>query len=141
MECQSTDNKAYRFPVSLKGICSIDGRIPLLLNERNEYELPGGKLEVTETPLECVAREIEEELNISIVVKGILDSWLYHINSETHVVIITYVCETQALESELKVSSEHKQLKLFSPNEIWKLNMPDGYKASIKHFVELFYDK
>ena len=54
------DNTAYRFPVSVKGIVYFNGKVVLLKNERDEWELPGGKLELGETPEACVIREIEE---------------------------------------------------------------------------------
>ena len=130
----SSDNKAYRFPVSIKGVLLVDGKIPLLKNERDEYELPGGKLEIHETPQECLAREIEEELNIKVSVGTIIDSWHYHIDELTHVVIITYACVTQAHVNDLVLSHEHKELKLFAPEEIPYLIMPEGYKNSIKTF-------
>ncbi|HEV7594077.1 MAG TPA: NUDIX domain-containing protein, partial [Gemmatimonadaceae bacterium] len=56
------DNNAYRFPVTVKGVLIRDGRVVLLRNEREEWELPGGKLELSESPEQCLAREIEEEL-------------------------------------------------------------------------------
>jgi len=37
------DNKAYRFPVSVKGIVYHNDKVVLLKNERDEWELPGGK--------------------------------------------------------------------------------------------------
>ena len=37
------------------------GKVLLLRNERDEWELPGGKLEVGEDPADCVVREITEE--------------------------------------------------------------------------------
>jgi ADP-ribose pyrophosphatase YjhB (NUDIX family) len=49
------------YPVSVKGVVAHDGRVLLLKNDRSEWELPGGRLELGETPEECVAREIEEE--------------------------------------------------------------------------------
>jgi 8-oxo-dGTP pyrophosphatase MutT (NUDIX family) len=136
-----SDNRAYRFPVSLKGIVLVEGKLPLLFNERDEYELPGGKLEVNESPIECVAREIQEELNISVSVSNILDSWLYHITEETHVVIITYVCITNAVITDLKVSAEHKSLRLFDPKDIFDLCMPEGYKATIRRFLRDHYNE
>jgi 8-oxo-dGTP pyrophosphatase MutT (NUDIX family) len=49
------------FPVSVKGVAVQDGKVLLLRNERDEWELPGGKLEVGEDPADCVVREISEE--------------------------------------------------------------------------------
>jgi ADP-ribose pyrophosphatase YjhB (NUDIX family) len=46
------------FPVSVKGVVVRDSRVLLLKNEREEWELPGGKLELGEEPAACVAREI-----------------------------------------------------------------------------------
>jgi hypothetical protein len=38
----------YQLPVSLKAALVWRRRVPLLLNERDEWELPGGKLELGE---------------------------------------------------------------------------------------------
>ena len=40
------DNDAYRFPVSVKGIVVRDGAVVLVHNQRDEWELRGGKLEI-----------------------------------------------------------------------------------------------
>ncbi|MEU6701775.1 NUDIX domain-containing protein [Pseudonocardia sp. NPDC046786] len=50
------------FSVSIKGVV-LDSRQRVLLvkNERDEWELPGGRIEIGESPEECVAREIAEE--------------------------------------------------------------------------------
>jgi len=48
------------YPVSVKGVIVRAGRVLLLRNERNEWELPGGRLEAGETPAQCVVREIGE---------------------------------------------------------------------------------
>src|SRR5438876_11981102 len=84
------DNKAHRFPVSVKGIVYDDGRVVLLKNERDEWELPGGKLELGETPEACVVREIEEVLGLGVRIGTLLDSWVYHICEGVDVVILTY---------------------------------------------------
>ena len=42
------------FPVCVKGVVSVGGKVPLLKNEREEWELPGGKLETEESPEVCV---------------------------------------------------------------------------------------
>ena len=39
-----TDACAPKFPISVKGVVALDNKFPLLKNEREEWELPGGKL-------------------------------------------------------------------------------------------------
>jgi 8-oxo-dGTP pyrophosphatase MutT (NUDIX family) len=124
-------NRAARFPVAIKGVVTIDGRICLLFNERDEWELPGGKLEPGESPQTCLAREIEEELGIRATVGRILDSWLYRIRPGIEVVIVTYACAALSGVTP-RISAEHKKLGLFALDEIDALNMPEGYKDSIR---------
>lgn len=50
--------------------------MPLLRNERDEWELPGGKPDVGETPEDGVRREVAEELGLTITEVDIIDSWV-----------------------------------------------------------------
>ncbi len=115
----------------MKGVVTIDGRVCLLFNERDEWELPGGKLEPGEDPQSCLAREIDEELGLKARPERILDSWLYRIAPGVEVVIVTYACAPLAGVAP-RLSHEHKKLGLFAPDEVDALNMPEGYKASIR---------
>ena len=127
------DNIAYRFPVSVKGVCVQAGRVLLLHNERDEWELPGGKLELGEEPISCVAREIEEESGWKVRVGNILDTWQYHIREGIDVLIVTYGCHMDT-DHEPLVSHEHKEAGLFTLDEALKLRMPQGYKDSIHNW-------
>jgi 8-oxo-dGTP pyrophosphatase MutT (NUDIX family) len=120
-----------RFPVSVKGVVFVGGRVVLLHNERNEWELPGGKLERGEDPAGCLAREVGEELAIEICVERILDCWRYEIRDGAEVVIVTYGCRPVGAQ-EPKVSDEHQAVGTFSIAEIDGLNMPEGYRQSIR---------
>jgi len=83
---------APAFPVSVKGVAVQGGRVLLLENERNEWELPGGKIELREDPAHCVVREIREEAGWEVTTGPLLDCWQYHIREGADVVIVTYGC-------------------------------------------------
>jgi len=125
-----TGHRARAFPVSVKGVAVQDGKVLLLENERTEWELPGGKLELGEDPPECVVREIGEESGWAVSVGPLLDCWQYHIRAGADVVIVTYGCHVHSTHPPV-VSNEHKRVGLFTPEKVPGLVMPDGYKRSV----------
>jgi 8-oxo-dGTP diphosphatase len=63
--------------------------------EPNKWEFPGGQIEFSETPEECLKREIKEELGIEISVDEIITvrSHVHNINSKRyHVILLFYRC-------------------------------------------------
>lgn len=118
------------FPVSVKGVAVQGGRVLLLENERAEWELPGGKLELGEDPRSCVAREIREEAGWPVTTGPLLDCWQYHIGEGQDVLVVTYGCHVLTADAPV-VSAEHARAALFSESEVAGLVMPDGYKHSI----------
>jgi 8-oxo-dGTP pyrophosphatase MutT (NUDIX family) len=125
------DNNAYRFPVSVKGVVIRDGKVILVRNERDEWEPPGGKLELRECPEQCLSREIAEELQLRIESASIVDSWLYTIVPGVNVLVLAYGC-VEASDDEAVLSTEHSEFRWFPLEEIDQLRMPEGYKASIR---------
>lgn len=119
------------FPVSVKGVLVRDGRVLLLKNERGEWELPGGKLELGEEPSVCVAREITEETGLVVTTGPVLDAWQYHIREGRDVLIVTYGCHPEGDQPPI-LSHEHEEIGFFTQAEVASLNMPLGYKHSIQ---------
>ena len=117
------------FPVSVKGVAVQAGRVLLLENERSEWELPGGKLELGENPADCVAREVAEESGWDVT-GSLLDCWQYHISEGRDVLIVTYGCHVTSAAPPA-VSAEHRRAGLFTAAEVPGLRMPDGYKRSV----------
>jgi 8-oxo-dGTP pyrophosphatase MutT (NUDIX family) len=130
-----SDGGARNWPVSIKGVLLVDGRVVLLKNERDEWELPGGKLDPGEAPEDCVVREIGEELGLAVECAAILDSWVYDVRPGVSVLIVTYGCRLLAA-GDIRISHEHKEVALFRPGDIDALAMPDGYRRSIKAWLE-----
>ena len=129
-----SDGAALRYPVSIKGVLLVDGKVVLLENERAEWELPGGKLDPGETPERCVVREMAEELGLDVDCADILDSWVYEIRTGVTVLIVTYGCRLRG-RGDIRISHEHKRVGLFAVSEIGALPMPEGYRRSIRAWV------
>jgi 8-oxo-dGTP pyrophosphatase MutT (NUDIX family) len=122
---------AKLFPVSVKGVVFEADRVVLLENERREWELPGGRLEPGEDPATTLAREVAEELGVSVSVEAILDSWVYRVLPRREVLIVTYGVRCTD-RSELRLSGEHRRLGLVALGELDQVPIPDGYRRSIR---------
>jgi 8-oxo-dGTP pyrophosphatase MutT (NUDIX family) len=126
------------FPVSIKGVLYEDGSVVLLENERSEWELPGGRLEPWEAPEDCLAREVSEELGITVEVGPLLDCWVYEVFLQRQVVIVTYGLRRRD-NGDLRVSEEHRRVGLFSIDEIDGIPLPHGYHRAIRSWQRLSY--
>lgn len=107
----------------------------LLENERGEWELPGGKLETGENPEECVAREIREELDLRVEIGPLLDAWLYEVLEGVEVFVVAYGCYVENAAN-MVLSKEHSAVESFDLNGLDQVNLPDGYKRSIKLWTD-----
>jgi len=121
----------YKLPISVKGIILKENKVILLRNERNEWELPGGRLEHGETLEKALTREINEELGIYCSIDKLNDVWVYEVYQDREVLIITFICNS-ADSSNVVISNEHLEYKWFPVSELESLNMPQGYKDSIR---------
>ena len=131
---EAVANHVKLFPISVKAVLFEAGRVVLLENERGEWELPGGRLEVGEDPIACVVREVAEELGAAVAVATILDSWVYEVLPGREVLIVTYGVRRTA-PGEMRVSGEHRRFALFAPDELDHLPLAEGYRRSIRSWA------
>lgn len=126
------------FPVSIKGVVVRNGLVLLLKNERAEWELPGGRIELGEMPEECVAREIAEETGWTVTTGALLDAWMYEVLPGRHVFVVAYGCypPTDSGVGDPVISHEHREIGLFTRDEVPDLVMPEGYKRVIAGWFE-----
>ncbi|MEV6526995.1 NUDIX domain-containing protein [Longispora sp. NPDC051575] len=120
----------HAFPVSVKGVVVQHGRVLLLKNERDEWELPGGKLELGEALPERLRVRIAQESGWQVTVGPILDSWQYHIREGVDVLIVTYGAHVDS-DAVPTLSGDYPEAALFDESEVACLNMPEPYKRSI----------
>ena len=125
-----TDELSVKFPVSIKAIIIDDNRVLCLKNERNEWDLPGGKIRVNEDIEECLSREVKEETNLNINNLNILKPLNLIVNS-VPVLVLLYTAEISC-DSPLSISYEHADYNFFLKSEMKNLNMPQAYK----HLIE-----
>lgn len=128
----------YLVPVSIKCIVFENGKVWLRRNERNEWELPGGKIDEGEQPEETAAREALEELGVQVQVDGIVGAVMYTIkvsqDESRGVFVVSYECSMKERVGDVEHIGEAggAEFRLFTPSEISNLNMPEFYKTWIK---------
>ena len=122
-------------PTSIKGVLLLDGRVLLVKNSRNEWELPGGRSDVGEDHAQTLAREFSEELSVDVAITAPIDSYLFEVIPGRHVFIVTYGC-TLAGDFKPKISHEHTEHCLWPVERLSELNLPTGYKRSVEKWAK-----
>ena len=100
-----------------------------------KWEFPGGKLHDGESPEECLARELEEELGIQVVIRQPLPPVL-HRYEDFDIELLPFVC---TLSKGIIVLHEHRALAWLSPHELNDLDWPEAdipVIASYRAFLE-----
>ena len=128
----------YQLPVSFRAVIPWQGRIPLLRNYRDEWELPGGKLELGEEPVDCLRREVREELAWEVEVGRPCHLWVREVRAYRHVLMAVYRA-TYAGDAPPRCSAEHQEVQLFTVAEALggSVKLGQGYRDSIRAALEL----
>lgn len=123
-----------RFGVSVKGVLEINGKFLLRKNERNEYELLGGRLEKGDVSVEHrVITEFAEESGIKAEAICHREPWLYEIGTK-NIIIVPLVCKATFVPDTL-VDEDGGTLHWIDQSEIKSIFMPQGYKDTINNEI------
>ena len=77
----------------------------------NKWEFPGGKIEIDETPEQCLKREMKEEFDIDVSVGEYLGSSIYHYDHMS-IELMAYRTYWEEGEIDLKDHDEFKWISL-----------------------------
>jgi len=109
--------------------------VVLLRKSTGKWDLPGGRLGDGEEIELCLTRETKEELGLDIVVGPLIQCSLRRVaDSECNVVVVAYLCTLNGAFSDIVLSPEHTDVRLFSRHEIDSLDMREAYRKSV-HMV------
>jgi 8-oxo-dGTP diphosphatase len=126
-----TDRLADHFPVSVKALIKEEGKVLVLLNERGEWDFPGGKLEKATSIIETLIEEVKEETNLSIQVGKLLYIEKKRVY-RTDVIVIVYEAHISA-HNAIKISHEHFDYRLAEPEALLnELSTPEWVKVTVK---------
>ncbi len=119
----------------------------ILLTRRNippflgQWVMPGGKIDLGESIIRALQREVLEEVGLKVEVQNLLDVFEHVTPGEDHYhfVILYYRC--LPLSNEFSHNDSEVAEALWVPSdELWKYNMPDGTKFILdKLFPEPHY--
>jgi len=118
--------------ISVKGIAVRDDKVVLARNARQEWDLPGGKLESGETLSDCLAREFNEELGIQVSWGSVLDVVHHHFHENIVVVIIG--CHSVS-PNEVRLSEEHSAVSWFDAAQLDTLKIVPHYREVIERWL------
>jgi 8-oxo-dGTP pyrophosphatase MutT (NUDIX family) len=121
-------------PVSIKGVLLLEQRVVLVKNPRDEWELPGGRVDDGEAHAQTLSREFAEELALEVALDAPIDSYLFEVIPGRHVRIVTYGCRLTG-EFKPQLSDEHTEHCLWPVERLSELNLPAGYRHSVEKWA------
>lgn len=126
-------------PLSIKGVLLHDGRVLLLLNERSEWDLPGGRPDTGEDFRATLMREVREETGLAVEVGVPLDEHLFEVLPGRFVRIVAYVCHLVG-GSDVVLSEEHRGTSWVGLGELGPTiaghPLPAGYLGAIRQAID-----
>lgn len=106
---------------------SEDMKLPL------KWEFPGGKVEENENEIECIKREIKEEINIEIDVFRRLSNSVYDYGT-FKINLIPFLANY--ISGDI-VLAEHKDFKLLDKSELLDLDWAEADLPIVEEFLKL----
>jgi 8-oxo-dGTP diphosphatase len=125
-------------PISIKGVLIDQDRVLLLLNERGEWDLPGGRPDPAEDHRAALQREVREEAGLDVEVAALLGEHLFEVLPQRFVRIVAYVCELRG--GDIVLSHEHLEQRWVPLADLGPVvagrPLPAGYLGAIRQAID-----
>jgi 8-oxo-dGTP pyrophosphatase MutT (NUDIX family) len=122
-------------PLSIKGVVINGGCALLLLNERGEWDLPGGRPEAGEDHRAALRREVREETGLDVDVGAALEEYLFEVLPGVFVRIAPFACRPRHAIN-VVLSHEHRQMRWAPLAGLGEMiaghPLPAGYLGAIR---------
>ena len=82
----------------------------------NQWDLPGGRVDLGEDPMEGLKRETKEETNLDIEIDVPLDVQHFTRQDKQVITLLFFLCKK--LSGEIKLSQEHQEYKWMDINNL-----------------------
>ena len=126
-------------PVSVKAVLIHEGRVLLLLNERGEWDLPGGRPDPGEDHGTALRREVREEAGLDVAVGAALAGHLFEVLPGRFVRILPFACQLVGAGN-VVLSHEHHETRWVPLDELGETiagaRLPKGYLGAIRQVTD-----
>ena len=103
---------------------------------KGKWELPGGGMELGESPIETLHREVKEELGIEVKIITEFPYTFTKIRGSWQGLFLCYVCETEAAADAIVLNEESSAYQWATKEEIATLPSLPGVVEVIKAFTK-----